>query len=253
MGGTRIANLTPTWLEARRRLLRCAPLGRAASLSLPPQASHYRVGRHSITGAPAEGSFQPRGCCVEFRGAPGTLFMRPRDRQKQDTTPGWAAFHPGERIASTVRHAGPGYHASAFPFRHMRAANQPSLLKHGARSLWLALGWILVLLVIYLSLTPDPVTLPVREGDKFSHAFAYFVLMSWFANLYRSLRLRAGFAAGFIALGVALEFVQLWTGYRSFEVSDMVAGALGVAAGWAAAPPRLPNYLSLAERLWRTG
>jgi VanZ family protein len=112
---------------------------------------------------------------------------------------------------------------------------------------------MLVLFVIYLSLTPAPVTLPIREGDKLSHAFAYFMLMSWFANLYPSLSLRAGFAAGFTALGVILEFVQLWTGYRSFEVTDMTAGALGVAAGWVTAPPRLPNYLALAERLWRTG
>jgi VanZ family protein len=113
------------------------------------------------------------------------------------------------------------------------------------------LGWTLVLLVIYLSLTPAPITLPIREGDKFSHAFAYLVLMSWFANLHPSLSVRARFAAGFIALGVVLEFVQLWTGYRSFEVADMSAGAVGVAAGWITAPPRLPNYLLLAERLWR--
>lgn len=112
---------------------------------------------------------------------------------------------------------------------------------------------MLVLLVIYLSLTPAPVTLTIREGDKFAHLFAYLVLMSWFANLYPGASHRAGFAAGFIALGVILEFVQLWTGYRSFEVTDMAAGALGVAAGWATAPPRLPNYLSLAEKLWRTG
>jgi VanZ family protein len=114
------------------------------------------------------------------------------------------------------------------------------------------LGWTLVLLVIYLSLKPDPVTLQVREGDKFSHAFAYSVLMSWFANLYAGLSRRAAFAVGFIALGVILEFAQLWTGYRTFEVTDMAADALGVAAGWATAWPRLPNYLSLVERLWRT-
>ncbi len=156
-------------------------------------------------------------------------------------------------MASTVRHEERGYHASAFPFRHMQAPNQPSLPEHRARPLWLALGWILLLLVIYLSLTPDPLTLPTHHGDKFSHAFAYFVLMSWFANLYGRLSHRAGLAAGFIALGVLLEFLQLWTGYRSFDVTDMEAGALGVAAGWAAAPPRLPNYLSLAEGLWRAG
>ena len=121
------------------------------------------------------------------------------------------------------------------------------------RPLWLVLGWMLVLLVIYLSLTPAPITLPIREGDKFGHTFAYLVLMSWFANLYPGLSVRARFAAGFTALGVILEFVQLWTGYRSFEVTDMTAGAFGVAAGWVTAPPRLPNYFSLAERLWRNG
>ena len=51
------------------------------------------------------------------------------------------------------------------------------------------------------------------------------------------------FAIGFIALGIALEFVQRWTGYRSFEVADMAADAAGVAVGWLIAPPRIPNYL----------
>jgi len=123
------------------------------------------------------------------------------------------------------------------------------LREHRARPFWLLLGWLLVLLVVYLSLTPAPITLPIREGDKFSHAFAYFVLMSWFANLYSSASVRAAFATGFTSLGVILEFVQLWTGYRSFEVTDMAASAFGAVVGWVAAPPRLPNYLSLAERL----
>jgi VanZ family protein len=112
---------------------------------------------------------------------------------------------------------------------------------------------MLVALVIYLSLTPTPVTVPIDEGDKLSHAFAYFTLMSWFANLYPHLSQRTRAAAGFILLGIALEFAQRWTGYRSFDVGDMEASIVGVAAGWAAAPPRLPNYLSFAERLWRAG
>jgi hypothetical protein len=116
-----------------------------------------------------------------------------------------------------------------------------------------AVGWALVALVVYLSLTPTPVTLEVQEGDKFLHGFAYFVLMSWFANLYPGAAPRAGFAAGFVALGVTLELVQLWTGYRSFDLADMAAGAVGVAAGWVSAPPRLPNYLALADRVWRAG
>ena len=118
---------------------------------------------------------------------------------------------------------------------------QPPTLK--LRPLWLVLGWLLVLFVIYVSVMPDPVQLPVAEGDKFGHVLAYAALMSWFANLYELPARRMQLAIGFVALGVALEFVQQSTGYRSFEVADMAADAAGVAAGWLVAPPRIPNYL----------
>ena len=95
---------------------------------------------------------------------------------------------------------------------------------------------------------PGIAALPVEHGDKIAHVLAYCVLMSWFANLYGKLHERWLLAVGFIAMGIALEFVQRWTGFRTFEVADMVAGALGVGAGWFAAPPRLPNYLALLER-----
>jgi VanZ family protein len=117
-----------------------------------------------------------------------------------------------------------------------------------ARRLWLVLGWSLVLLVVYLSLTPVPIDVPIDAGDKLSHALAYLVLMSWFSNIYETPAQRIGFALGFIVLGIALEFLQRWAGYRSFEVTDMMAGAAGVAVGWALAPPRLPNYLKFIEK-----
>jgi VanZ family protein len=59
--------------------------------------------------------------------------------------------------------------------------------------------------------------------------------MFWFCVLYRPLRVRAFYAAGFIAMGIALEFVQGWLGYRSFEVADMVANTVGVILGWTVA------------------
>jgi len=120
------------------------------------------------------------------------------------------------------------------------------------RRFWLLLGWLLVLLIIYLSLTPHPVQVPVEQGDKLGHVVAYATLMSWFANLYEGSVRRRQFAIGFIALGIALEFVQGWTGYRTFEVADMAADTIGVAAGWIVAPPRIPNYLRGMELLfWR--
>ena len=94
---------------------------------------------------------------------------------------------------------------------------------------------------------PSPVQLPLKGWDKFSHVIAYFVLMSWFANLYEVPAQRLQFALGFCAMGLALEFLQRWTGYRLFEVMDMLASTTGVAVGWVLAPPRLPNYLRLVE------
>ncbi len=103
--------------------------------------------------------------------------------------------------------------------------------------------------VIYLSLAPISVDIaPVQHGDKLEHGLAYAVLMIWFACLYAARPVRLGYAIGFIALGVALEFLQRETGYRDFELLDMVADAVGVLLGWALAPPRMPNYLSLIER-----
>lgn len=130
------------------------------------------------------------------------------------------------------------------------AAKKPvAIAKLRLRRYWLAVGWSLVLLIIYLSLTPEPVQLNVENGDKYGHVFAYAALMSWFANIYDTSIRRLQFALGFVALGIALEFAQAWTGYRSFELADMAADAAGVAAGWVCAAPRIPNYLRLTERL----
>lgn len=131
----------------------------------------------------------------------------------------------------------------------MEAEQLTSEINLQHRRFWLILGLMLVLLVIYLSLTPNPIQVPVEEGDKLGHVLAYGTLMIWFANLYASTAKRAAFALGFVATGVALEFVQRWTGYRSFELADMVADAAGVAVGWVLASPRLPNFLRVMETL----
>ena len=125
----------------------------------------------------------------------------------------------------------------------------PSQPQSPLRTLWLIIGWMLVALIVYLSVTPYPLEIPVEQGDKLGHVMAYLVLMSWFSNLYEGPAQRVVCAAGCIALAIGLEFVQRWTGYRSFEYADMAAGASGVIVAWALAPPRLPNYLHFAERI----
>lgn len=89
-------------------------------------------------------------------------------------------------------------------------------------------GWSLVLLVIYGSLTTKPVQLEISYFDKFCHLLSYFVLMGWFAQLYSKFIQRFYWALFFIVLGVVLEYVQELGGVRYFEWADMFANFAGV-------------------------
>jgi VanZ family protein len=103
------------------------------------------------------------------------------------------------------------------------------------RRVGLALGWAWVAAIVYLSLTPSPPKVDVEQSDKVGHLLAYGALAFWFCLLYRAPQARLFHMAGFVCMGIALEFAQGATGYRSFELADMAANTLGVAAGWLAA------------------
>jgi VanZ family protein len=109
------------------------------------------------------------------------------------------------------------------------------------RALWLGAGWLGVGVVTYFSLVPDPPKIDWEEGDKLQHLVAYTSLMIWFAQVRTGGAERRITALLLVALGVALEFVQGLTGYRLMSFADMAANTAGVAVGWLAAPPRLPN------------
>jgi VanZ family protein len=108
----------------------------------------------------------------------------------------------------------------------------------------LAGGWLVCAAIVWLSLMPSPPSVGFEYSDKLGHFVAYGALMYWFCQLYASRTARLGYAIGFAAMGIALEFIQGALGYRSFEVADMGANALGVLLGWAAAfilPRALPG------------
>jgi len=130
----------------------------------------------------------------------------------------------------------------------MKPENQTPDMNLRVRQIWLFIGWLLVLFVIYLSLARVSIEIPVEEGDKLGHVAAYAALMFWFANVCERPVRRVMLAIAFVALGIAIEFVQRWTGYRNFEMADMAADAFGVALGWVLAPPRLPNFLRVIEK-----
>ena len=115
------------------------------------------------------------------------------------------------------------------------------------RRLWISCGLGFVLLVVYLSLTPDPPDLGAPEGLKIGHLVAYGWLMIWFAQIYRGTGLRLVLAVAFCSLGIALEYVQGMTDYRGFEYSDMLINSTGVALGLAMAYTPLQNCLRALE------
>jgi VanZ family protein len=117
--------------------------------------------------------------------------------------------------------------------------------------LWIILGFGFVLLVVYLSLTPDPPDLGMPEGLKVGHVLAYGWLMIWFAQIYRATGRRLMLAAAFCALGIVLEYLQGMTGYRGFEYSDMLINSAGVVLGLALARTPLQNGLRTLEAVLR--
>jgi len=119
--------------------------------------------------------------------------------------------------------------------------------------MWLAVGWFGVGLTIYLSLTPTPPQVDLGAyTDKWEHVSVYAVLMWWFCQLRTAASARVITSTALVALGIGLEFAQRMTEIRSFEVADMVAGAVGITAGWLLAAPRTPNLLAWCER-WLAG
>jgi VanZ family protein len=123
-----------------------------------------------------------------------------------------------------------------------------SISSASLRRFWHGVGWFGIVLLLYLSLTPQPPEISIEQGDKLGHALAYAVLMGWWAQLLIATRQRLWLAAGLVTLGIAIEYAQGWTGWRTFDYVDMLADAAGVVLGWVVAVPT-PNLLVLVGRL----
>ena len=101
------------------------------------------------------------------------------------------------------------------------------------RLLYVAAGWLLAAIIVWLSLTPAPPRIDFEQGDKLGHFLAYGSLMFWFCLLYAHRASRIAYGLLWIGMGVGLEFIQGQLGYRTYEVFDMYANTLGVLIGWA--------------------
>ena len=120
---------------------------------------------------------------------------------------------------------------------------------HRYQTLWLAIGYALVALVVYLSVTsnpPDP-GIEMPNFDKVAHTLAYFLMMGWFAQLYHLKKQRIIYALSFVALGIVLEFIQSFDPARMAEFADMVANASGVVI--AILITRMPTFRLILQKV----
>jgi VanZ family protein len=118
-------------------------------------------------------------------------------------------------------------------------------LRH--RNAWIACGSGFVLLVIYLSLTPHPLDVPSVYDLKTGHILAYAWLMFWFSQIYPRSIARIVLGVAFVALGIALEYIQALVG-RDFSYTDMRDDGIGVVLGGILALTPLGGSLAAIER-----
>ncbi len=117
------------------------------------------------------------------------------------------------------------------------------------RKWWLVLGYVWVLVVITMSLLPNPPdTQSVFLGDKLVHGVTYLLLMVWFCQSYSSNSYRI-VGIYLFALGVMIEFAQWGTGYRFLELADIIANLLGILVGWFLLKVWLANLFAGIERI----
>lgn len=98
--------------------------------------------------------------------------------------------------------------------------------------------WLLVILAVIVgSLLPSQSAaiqtlerLPL--SDKAEHFIAYALLV-FLPGIRERRRVVLGAAFGALILGVGLEVAQYLTGWREFEVGDMIANAIGICLGLA--------------------
>jgi len=114
---------------------------------------------------------------------------------------------------------------------------------------WLTAGWLMVVAVVLLSLTPNlPISVGIVDFDKAEHAFAYLVLMAWFGGLSPRWA-HPWVALGLLALGAVIEVAQGLSGYRSADHRDLIADGVGIVLGWLLARHVAPRCFVFAERL----
>ena len=104
------------------------------------------------------------------------------------------------------------------------------------RRLWLGMWWLAIATVVAACLLPGSDLPEVPVDDKVSHALAFFALAASAVQLFRRGWPLLVVALALLGLGIAIELAQyLFTTTRAMEAADVLADAIGIAAGMATA------------------
>lgn len=118
------------------------------------------------------------------------------------------------------------------------------------KRLWLAVGWFLIIAVVYGSLMPQVPSVGVYVSDKVQHSTAYFALTLWFTGLYQR-RSHWILALVFLVMGALLELLQaLLTTTRAMDYHDLIANSGGIAAGLLVARLGVDSWAKRIEAWW---
>src|SRR5687767_835303 len=118
------------------------------------------------------------------------------------------------------------------------------------KRLWLAVGWFLIIAVVYGSLMPQVPSVGVHVSDKVQHSTAYFALTLWFTGLYQR-RSHWILALVFLVMGALLELLQaLLTTTRAMDYHDLIANSGGIAAGLLVARLGVDSWAKRIEAWW---
>lgn len=118
---------------------------------------------------------------------------------------------------------------------------------------WVGLWWLSIAALIVVCLVPLDGLPPLPDNsDKVEHLLGYFILAAAAVQLYRG-RLLLQAAVGLVALGIAIEFAQGMTAYRSADAYDAMFNTIGVLLGMATALTPWRDLLLRLERRFAPG
>jgi VanZ family protein len=111
----------------------------------------------------------------------------------------------------------------------------PMLFDRQVRAVLLGLWGLAWVIIAFLMLAPLHSPLPVSHGDLIAHFLCYgFLAFTAVGFSQRTIELTL-FAVLTVAGGIALELAQGLVPYRTVDVLDMAANALGAMAGYGGA------------------